>query len=125
MLVVFQKDIVFRHEFLDEIALQGKRLHFAVDLDRFKVGDMRNHGADLRRMILGGLKILPDTVFQDLCLSDVDHRAGIVQHLVYAWLFGKQSDLVFQYRVHERSSATASAFSSISYSMGAVSPTTV
>ena len=125
MLIILQQDVILRHEFLDQITFKGERFDFAVHFDRFKIGNMRNHRPHFRRMVFRRLEILPHTVFQDLRLADIDHRAGGIQHLVYAGLFGKQGNFIFQSGVHKRSSVTMPAFSSISYNKGAGSPTTL
>ena len=125
VLIILQEDVILRHEFLDQVAFQRQCFHLAVHLNRFKIRNMRNHCPHFWRMVFGGLKILPDTVLQNLCFSDIYNRTGIIQHFIYARLFGEQSDLIFQYRIHVRSSVMAFAFSSISYRTGAGRPTTL
>ncbi len=49
--------------------------------DVFEVRDLAHHGDDLRRMVFGGLKVLPDAVFQRDRLADVDDFAAALNIL--------------------------------------------
>ena len=100
VLVVLQQDVIFGHELLDEVALQGEGLHLVVHADGLKVLDVADHGPDLGRVVLARLKVLADPVLQADGLAHVDDRSRIVQHLVDAGGVGQQLQLVGDDLVH-------------------------
>ena len=124
VLVVLQEDIILGHELLDEIALQGERLHLVAHADGLKVRDVADHGPDLGRVVLTRLEVLADPVLQADGLAHIDDRASVVQHLVDAGGIGQELQFVGDDLVHNtrcRWSITW-AFSSISYRVGAGMP---
>ena len=68
--------------FLDQITFQNKRLQFRICHNIFKAADMCYHLFDLNPFIPAALKILPHTVFQADCFSDIDNLIRLIMHQI-------------------------------------------
>ena len=93
-LVILEADIVARAVLLDEVALQDQRLDLRMCEDRLEVGNLRDHGTHLRRLMLAALEVLPHAVLEDDGLADVDDAPLCVLHDVNARRIRQQPELL-------------------------------
>ena len=100
-LVVFEENVVLRLVLLDEIVLEGERVHFRRRDEIGKIGDVVDHRLHLRRL-RGGVEILPHAVLEYARLSHIDHRAFRVEHEVDARRIGQQFQFFPYNAVHTR-----------------------
>ena len=81
VLVVPQQDVVARLVALDEVVLEGERLHLGVGDHEVEVRDLRDtHVAALRVDGAAGLEIRPHAVAEHTGLADVEDLAlGVLE----------------------------------------------
>ena len=95
-LVILQQDIVLGHIPLDQAALKNQRLKFRRRDNDVEMIDMADHEPCFRGMGSSGLKILRNTVFQFLCLADIDDLVIFIPHDVHAGGIGQAQRLVLE-----------------------------
>ncbi len=70
-LVILEQHIETRLVLLDQVRLEDKSFDLVIDDDELEIGDGLYQATRLRVLISAGLKILPNTIAQILCLADI------------------------------------------------------
>ena len=82
VLVVPEEDVEARLVALDEVVLEGERLHLGVGDHEVEVRDLRHHVAALGVDGAAGLEIRPHAVAEHTGLADVEDVAlGVLEHV--------------------------------------------
>ena len=82
VLVVAQPDVVGRPVALDQVVLEGERLHLAVGDHEVEVGDLLDHSGLVELGRPRGLEVGADAVAQHAGLADVDDLAlGVLEQV--------------------------------------------
>ncbi len=92
VLIVTQEDVVARGPLLDEVVLEGQRLHHRIGDDELQTLGIVEEGVDARTHPVRA-QIAPDTVPQDAGFADVERLASAVDEHVDAGLLGQAGDL--------------------------------
>jgi hypothetical protein len=95
VLVVPQQDVVARRAGLDEVVLEGQRLHDRVGDDDGQAGDVVEERVGLGARSVGA-QIAADAVAQAARLADVDRLAGSVGVEIHPRLLRQSRDLFLE-----------------------------
>ena len=83
-LVILEKDVVFGRMLFYKRAFKHERLKLGIAQDIIEIIDVFDHPAYLDGVIILRAEILADSVFESLCLADIDYLSLFVFHYIYA-----------------------------------------